>query len=357
MNLIKRIKRKLVRVMGDLKRPYIFYLNQKKIRSFRFDATKPNIILFETPNHINIGDHAIAEAQIRFFYRNFPSTNLLEIDQDLMTDFILYNKHKIKISDVIAIHGGGNFGNQYMREEILRRLVISHFPDNKVISFPQTLYYTNDSAGQKELSETQRIICNHRNVVLIAREQVSYQLMKAYFPSAKVILTPDIVLSMDECCPEKSRKGILMVMRNDEERVFTEDQSSRLREVVSKFTDDVVFSDMYYTHDVYTSEERHEMLDFKFGQFKSSSLVITDRLHGMVLAAITNTPCIAFSNYNQKVSGTYEWIKKLNYIKFLGLDEEIENHIQELLELKEKDVFSPEDFGIHFQKIRNEIDV
>ena len=54
----------------------------------------------------------------------------------------------------------------------------------------------------------------------------------------------------------------------------------------------------------------------KLQEFADAEFVITDRLHGMVFAAITETPCIVFSNYNQKVKGTYEWISCLPYIKY-----------------------------------------
>ena len=45
--------------------------------------------------------------------------------------------------------------------------------------------------------------------------------------------------------------------------------------------------------------------------------MITDRLHGMVFCAITGTPCIVLSNNHHKVKGTYEWIKHLDYIKYV----------------------------------------
>ena len=52
-------------------------------------------------------------------------------------------------------------------------------------------------------------------------------------------------------------------------------------------------------------------------EFCDAKLVITDRLHGMIFAAISETPCIVFSNYNHKVGGTYEWIKQLPYIRYV----------------------------------------
>ena len=54
----------------------------------------------------------------------------------------------------------------------------------------------------------------------------------------------------------------------------------------------------------------------------------------MVIAAITGTPCIALSNYNQKVKGTYEWISHLNYIRFVENVDKIEAVVEELLSLE-----------------------
>ena len=69
----------------------------------------------------------------------------------------------------------------------------------------------------------------------------------------------------------------------------------------------------------------NEIVKEKIQEFLGSKLVITDRLHGMIFAAITETPCIALSNYNHKVIGTYDWISYLPYISFAdSIDDAIE---------------------------------
>ena len=69
-------------------------------------------------------------------------------------------------------------------------------------------------------------------------------------------------------------------------------------------------------------------------EFADSELVITDRLHGMVFAALTGTPCIVFSNYNHKVKGTYDWISYLPYIKYVESLEEAKKCIPELIAME-----------------------
>lgn len=57
-------------------------------------------------------------------------------------------------------------------------------------------------------------------------------------------------------------------------------------------------------------------VDAKINELGSGCLVLTDRLHGMVLTALSNTNCIVFSNYNYKVKGVYNWIKDYPGIYF-----------------------------------------
>lgn len=298
------------------------------------------LFLFQTPTHTNIGDHAIAEAEVRFLKEYFPNYSIIEINQTLQAYFVRFLRKSVVNTDIVLLHGGGNLGNEYMREEHLRREVLQAFPHNKIVIFPQTIYYSDDKGGRKELAITQHIVSNCSSLILIARERISFALMKQYFPSTSILLTPDIVLSMNLQEHQSNRSGILMVLRSDAERILTDDFRKKLDELVREYSDKVTYSDMHYHKGIADQEGRDEVLEFKFSQFKSAQLVITDRLHGMVFAAITGAPCIAFSNYNQKVSGTYEWIKELNYISFVE-DMEISKIRQEaerLLGLKENEL-------------------
>lgn len=82
-------------------------------------------------------------------------------------------------------------------------------------------------------------------------------------------------------------------------------------------------------------KDQKKIIDQKLEEWSQVGLVLTDRLHGMIFAAITGTPCIAFSNYNHKVKETYEWIKYLPYIKYAESVDQAKEHITELLEMKD----------------------
>lgn len=114
----------------------------------------------------------------------------------------------------------------------------------------------------------------------------------------------------------------------------------------------------YYDTNIHRRVPRNKVnieLNKIFGIFKSSELIITDRLHGMIFAAITSTPCIAVSNYNHKIKAQYNWIKHLNYIRFC---EDIENIENEIINLQKIELIEYDNkFALkHYKKIIETID-
>ncbi|MGH2097437.1 polysaccharide pyruvyl transferase family protein [Aerococcus urinaeequi] len=56
--------------------------------------------------------------------------------------------------------------------------------------------------------------------------------------------------------------------------------------------------------------KRDNIVMDKLKEISKHELVITDRLHGMIFAYLTDTPCLVFDNNNHKISQTYDtWLK------------------------------------------------
>ena len=70
-------------------------------------------------------------------------------------------------------------------------------------------------------------------------------------------------------------------------------------------------------------------------EFCSSKLVITDRLHAMIFAAITETPCVVILSKSHKVKGVYQWIKHLNYIKLVENLDTLKQSVEEVLQVSQ----------------------
>ena len=195
---------------------------------------------------------------------------------------------------------------------------------------PQSIYFKDTEYGKEELEKSKKIYNSHKNLTLIARETVSYEIMKKEFPKVNVILTPDIVMYLNKT-QEKSRKGIIFALRRDVEKVLTDEQFQKIDEITSKYFENKTITDTRIGEPIYCNE-REEVVEAKFEQFRNAELVITDRLHGMIFSVITSTPCIALGNYNHKIESSFEWLKNQGYIRFLKSTENIEENIKELKE-------------------------
>lgn len=289
-------------------------------------------IIFGIPHHGNLGDNAIAMTEEKFLKDNLKGYDIYTVPErnlHLCADKL---KKYIKPDDVLFMHGGGNIGDTYERPEKGRRKVIQNFPNNKIIIFPQTVYYSDTDLGRKELEISKEIYNNHPDLTMIAREEKSYEFMKKHFTNAKIILTTDIVMYLDKTDLSKKREGAILALRTDREKVFTETNKIEAENIVKKYYDKISITDTNIrdiNNNIFETE-REAILDEKFAEFQTAELAITDRLHGMIFATITSTPCVAFTNFNFKIKESFKWLQQLGYIEFCDDIEELEEKIKKV---------------------------
>lgn len=227
-------------------------------------------------------------------------------------------------------------GDQWYSEELFRQRCIINQLNKKPVVFPQTIFYSNTESGSDKLKRSKKVYDNSE-ITLIARERISYNIMKEAYPNATVLLTPDIVLSskMEDFGVENNkRQGILFITRNDPEKAIDESVWDRLTTAMKSFNKHISYSDMHSNIPI-AKKDRLKCISMKMQEFCNAEIVITDRLHGMIFAALTGTPCIVFSNNNHKVKGTYDWIRYLPYIYYADTVEEAEKVIPSLIAMKE----------------------
>lgn len=313
----RTVKKKIKMVIG-------YWENKEYYKTIK-DNKK--IFILGIPTHGNLGDHAITYAMRDFVSKIKPNYQIIEVDTLDVEKHILAIKKYVNKDDIFLLNGGGNFGVEYFIEEEYRRDTIKNIKHNPIILFPQTIDFGKSEEGRKALEQTKNIYGANKNLVLIAREQTSYEMMKEYFPNNQVFLAPDIVLSLNKQGNTKSRVGAMVCMREDCESILSKDVRIRILGACQKKFKKVKVTDTVVKYNV-PIKQRNKELEFKWNEFRQAELVVTDRLHGMVFAAITGTPCIVMSNYNHKVKGTYEWIKHLEYIKFINSVDKVEEAIK-----------------------------
>ena len=265
----------------------------------------------------NLGDLAITYAQIEFLRNTYYDSEVIAVPAEDTFYAIPMIKKYISKSDIITLIGGGNMSDMYHSLETVRREVVRRFPEICIISFPQTAYFSNSKKGRKELRMSRCIYTRHTNLYLFARESASYSRMCEYFPDCSISIAPDIVMTLDLTEPVKIRDGLLVCLRSDKEQLLSVDLKMNLIEAVKKVFHKVVITD---TTDVELDSCQpgtyESTLDDFISKIKTASVVLTDRLHGMIFCAIT---CIVIDNSNHKVTAFYEtWLKGCESIQVLS---------------------------------------
>lgn len=331
MGIVKKIYRKIRE---------IFYSYFILIKTFVLSKiNKKRMFLFGIPVHGNLGDQAILYAEKKFLKDKYPEYIIIEIESSVAVKFIDLFYKIIKSNDLILVHGGGFLGTIWMNEEEMFRTVITKFNKNKIIVFPQTIYFSKDDNGKKILEESKKIYYSHKNLYICCREKYSYEFMQKELPECKVLLIPDIVLYLPCVKNEMNlRKNALFCIRKDKEKV-----QYNFDEIINFLNDNklkIDYTDTVISKKIYNFN-RYKEIEKKFKQFSNYKIVITDRLHGMVFAYLTKTPCLVFENSSYKVKGLYEWIKKSTYIKLYNsstLKKDLEDLISFKCDNKENNV-------------------
>lgn len=161
-------------------RKYFSRYNKEWIENNYIRLPGMNIWFLLEQNHRNIGDLAIGVADKEIFRKLFPDADLHFVYEYLYDKYKKYFRKIIKNDDIIVLIGGGSIGN-YQSHEYLREDIISRFRENTVISMPQTMCFSDDKAGRRELRKAIRSYSSNRKLYLMAREKYTYNEMKKFF--------------------------------------------------------------------------------------------------------------------------------------------------------------------------------
>ena len=170
--MLRYIKRIILEALGDDRLMKIkYFISWRYCKNFRKIKKDKKIFYLLTPEHGNMGDQAIAVATIKFIKENFKEYKLIEFTRD---EIYLYGKaikKAINNDDFVILHGGGNMGNLYIKEENARRLALKIFKDNKIISMTQTISFTEDNIGKKEIEKSRKVYNKCKKLILIASKE------------------------------------------------------------------------------------------------------------------------------------------------------------------------------------------
>jgi pyruvyl transferase EpsO len=145
--------------------------------------------LLHYPYYPNIGDHMIWLGAVSYWVDRCR-TRLKYVASAL--DFSDQKLAAACHDAPIILSGGGNLGDLWPREQHFRESIIDRYRDRPIISLPQSIYF----ADPDNAARAARIFNAHPNLTLFAREAVSYQLAQQYFPNCRVLQAPDMALQL-----------------------------------------------------------------------------------------------------------------------------------------------------------------
>lgn len=290
-------------------------------------------VLWDVPYYNNIGDVLIWEGERSF----------LKESKHQCLDFASAGTcrfPKLSPDAVILLGGGGNFGDLWRWFQEFRLEVIRRYPENRIIIFPQSVYY--DDVGVMQ-SDAELMSC-HQKLIICAREQQSYGLLKANFRN-EIIFVPDMAF----CIPLedlrrwaiKGHGRVLYLKRMDKELaedwvfpagaevrdwpsmekkplpLFFLEKGLGLKRHLEKYK--LNFLSVWLTGwiDWYADRVvRPHLVKMGVKFLSGYKYVYTTRLHVMILSVLLGKECEFLDNSYGKNSAFYDtWLKDLPGVK------------------------------------------
>ena len=297
--------------------------------------------IFLAADYGNIGDLAISAAQEKFIKENLTDYAVFPVPISKTRLWLDSIKKQVNSKDIITIIGGGNMGSLYPDIEDLRQLVIRSFPYNKIVCFPQTLDWDESQLSNKALKKIVKTYSAHSDIHIFARELITYKKLEEVFngqKNVKIGFVPDIVMSTSAkqlgVVNSSRPTGILTCLRNDKECALKAEHYAILDSAIGDTGLSITKTDTHAGGSGLSKAECNKLLSNKIQQFAEARLVITDRLHGMILCMLSGTPCLVLPNSNHKIRQTYlDWLKNHPRLIFVELENftQVSKYIDQLL--------------------------
>lgn len=297
-------------LLGRVHRISHGYKHTKKVLKEAALTDNFHIYYFGIPMHPNLGDLAQCMCIRRFLIENYPEYEVIEIDSKVFmnekTKLRKQLKNYIKPQDLIFFQSGYCTQDLGGVEDLMHQAVMKDYLNNRLVMMPQTVFFKIE----ERRVQASRIYNAHRHLLFLARDKVSFETAKEMFPNISVELYPDIVTTLiGNVDTAGKRNGILMCMRNDTEKFYTEEQIQSLSEKLSA-VDKVEVIDTTIKGKINAeSPELNSTIIEYVKRLSSARLVITDRYHGTILSLAANTPVIVIKTTDHKVSTGVDWFK------------------------------------------------
>lgn len=294
---------------------------------------KNDVFYFDYPLHLNVGDLLIYHGTEQFFKRHRIKVRLRRSEYDMNINEI---KRKITPNTTILLHGGGNFGDLYLQHQKLREEMVKHFPDNRIIVLPQTLYFKDE----KNLEKSAALFRKHADCHLLARDTRTAKAFKQFSPN--VHLFPDMAHELYGALPIKSNNSgkQLYFLRKDIEAseieknilaALPENADIKDWDDILSEIDNIVLALSWRLNKFANKQNRSWLKDLCYqfwfaytkriinraaNVFLQNEYITTTRLHGHIFSCLLDIPnCVCDNAYGKNLSYAELWTKNINFVE------------------------------------------
>jgi exopolysaccharide biosynthesis predicted pyruvyltransferase EpsI len=279
-----------------------------------------DVALLDFPRHQNAGDSLIWLGERSYAGR-------LGLAVKYTADLHCFSPAELRRlmpNGTILLHGGGNFGDRWQQHHDHRLALIAEFPDYHMVQLPQGLDFSSAQAADK----TAAIIQAHGNITLLVRDHTSVGVAKSLINNTIIDYCPDLALGvgpLDRLAEPQVQ--ILLLLRKDSEstghqanvpagvstrtldwglaganarsyaRLRRPENLARVLPLLERPVRPSISRSLEAMARLNVDDARNILA---MGQ-----VVVTDRLHAMVIAALSSIPVVALDNANGKVSAIH----------------------------------------------------
>ena len=175
-----------------------------------FPLMRERCVMLNLPYYPNPGDCMIWMGMEQFMHRHG-----IECIYRSSAETFMYRPLTDDV--VICFVGGGNFGDLWNKEEQLVCKVSQLYPKNRIVVFPQSVYYCDE----KRLLSESAILSLHSDLHICARDKASFKLLNLHFSNNNILLVPDMALYLhfSHVPFVKEKRSLLFLKREDKEAI------------------------------------------------------------------------------------------------------------------------------------------
>ena len=275
------------------------------------------VALFDWPNHPNAGDHFIWLGEKVLFKKRLGCEVLYECT---LHQLDILRVTRLPPETVLVIHGGGNFGDLWHHHQRFREAIIAAFPDRRIIIMPQTVHFVS----RERLERSARGMRLHPDLHVMARDQDSLATLRSRMGLSNCYLHIDsafalqpIVTALLATLAAKPERDVLYLLRRDIEsagRAPSADSASQYDwgrpDDMARFAVDTPSPESIDpARDTFDGELdayswRHLWAAIRL--FSEGRRIVTDRLHGHILAIMMRKEHDLHDNSYGKNSAFYK---------------------------------------------------